>query len=230
MASRSVTGKVQMQLQADLKNNLDNTGKIATSQVGSTQFVGDTFSVSGVQSNQMNRAWEDTNISISSGATKSINVNDFPAEDIGAGAGNDPVGLAMDLQEIVMIAVKNTSTALAGGAGGPFLEVEPAAASGWTPIGTHTVANGGAIGPGGVLMKYSPGEAGFDIQPGTSEIIDLTANGGDVTCSVLIFGRNDDDDSSSTSSASSSSSSSSSLSSSSISSSISSSQSSSSSS
>jgi len=230
MASRTVTGKVQLQLQADLTNNLDNTGKVTTSQVGNTQFIADTFATSGVQSGEMNRAWESTDIEISSGGNKEINLNDFTAEDIGTGLGDDAVGIAMDLQEIVMIAIRNDSVALGGGGGGPFLEIEPSAASGWTPIGTHTVANGGAIGPGGVMLKYSPGEGGFDIQPGTSESIKLTANGGDVEATVLIFGRNDDDDSSSTSSASSLSSSSSSVSSSSVSSSISSSLSSSSSS
>lgn len=230
MAARRVTGKVQLQLTADLVNALDNTGKVATTQVGNVAFASQTFSTTGVASNQMNRAWEDTDIAIASAANKDINLNDFTAEDIGVGAGNDGVGLPMDLQEIVLIAIKNTTAADPGAAGGPFLEVIPTPASGWTPIGSHTVANGGAIPPGGVLLKFSPGEAGFDVIPGVSESIRLTANGGNVTASVLIFGRNDDDESSSTSSASSTSSSASTQSSSSRSSSISSSLSSSSSS
>ena len=218
--ARTVTGKVTLQVTATLTNELNNTGKVATSQIGSASFIADTFRTSGVSANQMNRGWEETEIAIASGADVEINLATFAGYDIGAGVGDDAVGLVMDLEEVVLIAIKNTTTANAGALGGPFLEVEPSLASGWTPIGSHTVANGGAIPPGGLVLKYSPGEAGFDIQVGTSERIVLTANGGDVTASILIFGRNDDDESSSTSSASSGSSSSSSVSSSSVSSSV----------
>jgi len=220
MALRSVTGKVTLQLQATLVNTLNNTGKTATSQVGNASFVGDTYRVSGVSSGEMNRAWEDTEIAISSGADLELNLATLIGEDIGAGFGKDAVGQTIDLEEVVMIVIKNTTTANAGALGGPFLEIQPAMASGWTAIGEHTVANSGAIPPGGVLLKYAPGEAGFDVQPGTAERIKLTASGGDITASILIFGRNDDDESSSSSSASSLSSSVSSVSTSSISSSL----------
>jgi hypothetical protein len=229
MASRTVTGKVVLNLQSDLVNNLDNVGKVTTSQVGNTQFVSQTFS-SGVSSGQFNRTWEKTFFNLLDGTNEEINLADFSGQDIGVGAGDDAVGLPMDLEEVVMIAIKNTSTPIEGGAGGPWLEIEPSLASGWTAIGSHTVVNGGAISPGGCLLKFNPGEAGFDIQPGTAERILLTANGGTVDATVLIFGRNDDDESSSSSSASTASSSSSSVSSSSVSSSFSSSLSSSSSS
>ena len=230
MSNRSATGKVQITAQCDLLNTLNNTGKSSSSQVGAANIINDKFTVSGVKTGQINRAWENTDISLAAGATLTINMNGFGGQDIGAGAGNDALGIALDMGEIVLIVVKNTSTEDGTATGGPMLEVKPSTASGWTAIGTHTVALGGAIPPGGCLIKYAPGEGGFDIDLGTADHFDLVAPGNAVKCSVTIFGRNDDDESSSTSTASSQSSSLSSVSSSSVSSSISSSLSSSSSS
>ena len=213
--SRTAQGQVTVNVTSTITNNLTNTSKTSNSQVGSSTFVTQALT-SGVQANEINRAWEDTTIDITSGNDLEINLGSFAGLDIGGGVGKDALGQTMDLEEIVFIGIKNTSTALTDGSDGPFLEVKPSTASGWTAIGEHTVANGGRLGPGGALMKFAPGEAGFDIQVGTSDRITLEAVGGDVSVQVVILGRNDDDDSSSSASSSSSSVSSSSISSSSV--------------
>lgn len=220
MGSRSLTStKLSISLSTTLTNTLEDSTKNATSQVGLAPIKSLTLT-SGVKTGQANRAWENNQITITENSNLEINLATFAGQDIGVGAGNDAVGLAMDLQEIVWIYIENTSTELAGAAGGPFLEVMPATASGWTPIGEHEHSKGASIGAGGIIFKSNTGQAGFDVIPGTSERIRLTAKEGDVTCKIMILGRNDDDESSSTSSQSSSSSSSSSVSSSSVSSSL----------
>ena len=226
MGTRTATGKLQIQATAEIKNTLSN-GKVASASVGNTAFISQALT-SGVQNKQINRAWEaDFDIPINTNIE--LNLFTFGGKDIGAGTALDGLGQSMDLEEVVLVCIKHNGTD-AGLPAGATLEIEPAAASGWTAIGSHTVANGGALKAGGVLLKFNPGEAGFDIQGGTAERIKLSAKLGAVNCTVVIFGRNDDDDSSSSSSTSSGSSSSSSVSSSSVSSSVSSSASSSSSS
>ena len=159
----------------------------------------------GVSASQANRAWQSTNRAIASGAQEIIDVYQFAGIDIGGGDGNDGLGQALLLEEIVGIAIINENAVDAAGR----LEVFPAASEGWAPIGTHTVATGGSLGGQGVLMKIDYTETGFDVSA-SSHRITFRASGGDVTYSIYIFGRHDDEESSSSSSSSVSSSSSSS--------------------
>jgi hypothetical protein len=203
--NRTVSGQLLLQTQFTLRNTLQEANsKTSSTQVGfaSLQRV----LTSGVSANEANRAWELEDYTLTAGNDVTINLNTFAGWNIGAGVGNDGVGLAMDLEEIVLIIVRHIS-------GDGQLEIYPGIASPWTPIGSHLAAQGGALTAGGVLLKMNTGEAGFDVIGGTSENIDFKAVGGDVTFSVTIVGRNDDDESSSSSSLSSSSSGSSSSSS-----------------
>lgn len=204
--TRSATGNLRASIRGAISNALDNTGRTASSQVGDASLLNINF-VDGVAANQINRLWEVVDFALAENDDVEINLNTFAGWDIGAGLGNDAVGQPMDLEEVVVIAIVNTSTAIAGQAGGPFLEVYPSISSGWTAIGSHKVAQGGALGANGSLVKCNPGEPGFDVLPGTADRITLKAVGGDVTFTAVVFGRNDDDESSSTSSMSTSSSS-----------------------
>lgn len=159
----------------------------------------------GLKLDQANRAWQWKNKTISSGGTQVIDLYDYAGLDAGAGAGNDAVGQALTIEEIIFIAIKNEN---ADGVAGS-LEIEPDGTNGWGPIGTHDVAFGGALPAQGVLLKLAPSESGFDVTDASSHRLLLTANGGDVEYSVWVIGRSDDDESSSSSSSSTSSSSSS---------------------
>ena len=182
-------------------NNLLTSGKSAQ---GSVSFSRDLKMADGVSANQANRAIE-YSAEISSGGNLVIDLYDWAGIDGGAGAGNDIVGQALTLEEIVVIAISNENAIGAAG----LLQIEPDASAGWDPIGSHTVADGAALRGQGVLIKAQPAEAGFDITDASSHRIKLTASGGAVTFKIVVLGRNDDDESSSSASSSSASSSSS---------------------
>lgn len=197
MGTRSATSEVKISWKSTLKNLLDD-GIPATVNHGQTlvnQQLAD-----GVETDEANRPWEDRDRELASGADEDIDIFDFAGQDIGAGAGNDGTGQALTIEEVVFIAIVHT-----GGDG--QLEITPSASDGWTPIGEHTVALGGALREGGVFLKHQPHAAGFDVVDGASHKINLKAVGGDLTYTIAILGRSDDEASSSSSSVSSSSSS-----------------------
>jgi len=202
MANRSVASpKVIAQLLANVRNTMDDGVIVSGAVNGNTN---DTLT-NGVSANQANRAWQWLTKDLGSGGAITLDLYDFAGFDAGAGAGNDIVGQAMALEEIVAIKIKNNNdVALAG-----QLEVIPDPTNGWTPMGSHTVATGGALRGGGVILMYQPAESGFDVVDGSSHRIRLRAFGGAVNYSIWILGRHDDNESSSSESSSVSSSSSS---------------------
>ena len=203
MATRSIsTPKLTVKLTGSVVNTLTDSTTVSSSQPD-LSFAPSLSS--GVSANQANRAWQTKSNTIASGAQETIDISTFEGKDIGGGAGNDALGQAMDLEEIVAIIIHNENAVTAAGQ----LEIVPANSQGWAPIGSHTVATGGALIGGGLLAKVNPAEAGFDVS-GSSHRITLKANGGAVSYGMYILGRHDDNESSSSSSSLSSSSSSSS--------------------
>lgn len=134
----------------------------------------------------VNRMWQRVGASILTGATEDIDLYDFAGIDIGGGSGKDGLGQAMDLEEIVaLILIK------ASGAGS--LEVMPANPSNyWTCMPQHTVARGNALKTNGLIVMYQPNHQAFDVFDGSSHVIRLGANGGDLTYSLYIWGRSAD--------------------------------------
>ena len=207
MGTRSVSGP---RLQVNLTGSILNTfsaGNTASAGIG-TSFS--STLTSGVSTNECDRAWQLVNQTLSAASTQVIDLFDFVGIDAGAGDGNDLLGQAMTpLHEIVAIFIKNENLATDSAQ----LEIEPDASNGWTPIGSHTAANGGALYGQGVLLKFQPYTTAFQVVDASSHRLLLTATGGDVNYSIWILGRSDTDESSSSSSSSSSNSSSSSSSS-----------------
>lgn len=162
---------------------------------------------SGVSEDQANRVI-DYSATIAASGTLVIDLYDLGTLDMGAGAGLDLLGQAVIIEEIMLIMIKNKSAESGG-----VLQIAPDASNGWAPIGSHTVANGGALQPDGLLLKMQTDTVGFDVADASSHRIILTATGGDVDFRLVILGRHDDDESSSSSSSQSSSSQSSSSSS-----------------
>ncbi len=206
MSSRGLSS---IRLNVRLSSTLTNTLNDATTAAVAHPALNYSPSIdNGVNTGQANRVWQSDGRSISSGGQETLDIFDFAVVDIGAGAGNDGVGLSMTLEEIVAIAIVNKNAIGAAG----ILEVLPATSEGFTAIGTHTVANGGALYGQGLLFKSQPAEAGFDVTA-VRHRITFRAVSGDVSYSLYILARHDDEESSSFSSSSPSSSSSSSSSS-----------------
>lgn len=195
MAERSATGEIRLQVSAEIKNTLDD-GTVASLTIGKTVLSGQMQS--GVEVNQINRAWEDLGRVIQSGNTEDLDFYDFAGIDIGAGAGNDGLGQPLTVEEIVVLIIHQT-------AGPGRLQIMPnVPGNGITWLPTLTVANGGALKTGGVFCLAMKDEDAFDIEDGVSHIARFGALGGAVTYDIHILARHDDEASSSSSSSSSS--------------------------
>lgn len=209
MAESITNPKISIQVGGVMANTLDDAS--AGSLAHPAANISPTLE-NGVGAGQCNRAWQTKAITIAQNAQQTISLYDFPGLDIGAGAGRDALGQLLAFEEIVCIVITNDNVVGAAG----ILEVLPANSEGWTPIGTHTVATGGALRGQGGIVKFQTAEAGFDIDSNTNHRITLRAVSGPVTYSMFLLARHDDDESSSSSSSLSSSSDSSSSSPSSI--------------
>lgn len=204
MSTRTATTTMRVTLQSSMRNTL-NSGQ-ATSAVVGGDLVNASLQ-SGAVASKANRAYERTGWTIASGNTNDFDLYDAGSVDVGAGAGMDSLGQAVLFEEVVALVIMQT-------AGAGRLEIMPSNPSNYaTWVPSMTVANGGALASGGMLLLYKPDEDAFDVADASSHMIRLGANGGEVTVRMLIVGRHDDDVSSSSSSSSSSSASSSSSSS-----------------
>lgn len=205
--SRTATSEIKLSFQSTIRNTLTNNDT-ASATVAGTVLTGKIDD--GIAADEANRAWRTTSRTISANTNLDIDLYDFAGLDIGAGAGLDALGQELILEEIVTLILKHAS-------GTGRLEIMPSAPAGalaWAP--SLTVANGGALKAGGVLMLHQSDTDAFDVADGVSHVLRLRANGAAVTFDLYLLGRNDDEESSSSTSSSSSSSESSSSSTSSL--------------
>lgn len=204
MSNRSATGNVRLAFDATIQNMMDDSKPSASAALGETLSQRLT---TGVSANMIDRAWEDSSRALASGVTETINFASLTGIDIGAGAGNDPLGLACEFEEIVLVVIRQIS-------GTGRLEINPTIPANnlaWMP--QKTTVNDGALRNGSWYAEFRPGEDGLAVTPGSSQNVNFKATGGPVVYAIYIFGRHDDDESSSSSTSSLSSSSSSSSSS-----------------
>jgi hypothetical protein len=192
MARTLTKAAIQLDISTIVRNDLTIANRAATSPVK--------FSLNQPVSNgrgigQADRATE-YETTIASGDTLIINLYDWIGTDVGGGDGNDAVGQPMDLAEVVCIAIANENAVGTAGS----LEVEPYTSEGWTPLGEHTVANGGALKGQGSLVKINMASPAFPVEDGVSQNIALTAVGGNIAVRITVFGRSVDPASSSSSS------------------------------
>lgn len=189
MGTRSLRNvNLKVDVSATLENLLTSTQTASTS-LGKA-FLSATLA-SGVGAASANRVWECRDQEIAGGATIDIDLYDFQGRDLGAGAGKDALGQDIILEEIVMLLIKQSG-------GGGRLEIMPSRPAGdvdWIP--QLTVANGGALSNGGLLLLYNPALDAFDIEDGTAHMLRLGANGGAVSYDVFILGKHDDNESTS---------------------------------
>lgn len=188
--TRSLEG-IQLRLSLSATNKVTLTGGRAST--GANSFSSSPVVLSGTGISEANRVWE-YSATLVEAATLVVDLYDFGSLDAGAGAGKDNLGQSMALDEIVAIAIMNESTSVSTDSDSdsdtlPCLSIEPDATNGWSPIGTHTNATGGALQSGGVLFKMQIEETAFPVVDGSSHRIKLTAVGGDIDFKILVIGR-----------------------------------------
>jgi hypothetical protein len=137
----------------------------------------------GTTANKADRFWY-KEYTISSGADQDIDLSDFNAENVGAGAGNDHLGQALTLVEITAIGIFNESDSdgdlLIGGEG---------STDAWnTPFNGSDTAIIGPFAPGSGIFLGIPDDPALAVAAG-NKLLRLTASGGDVNASVVVVGR-----------------------------------------
>lgn len=190
MAIRSANSQIVLEMDTVLEHVLTDS-QTAQATIGASLISGSLSN--GVSAGEASRAWENRGITISSGGSLDIDLYDLAGQDIGAGAGLDGLSLALALEEIVCLAIKQTS-------GPGRLEImasSPAGALSWIPTGYLTVANGGALKSGGVAFWYESDESALNVTDGSSHMLRLGAISGNVAFDIYVLGRHDDNESSS---------------------------------
>jgi hypothetical protein len=191
MATRSLSGiKLNLKLTASVVNTLTDNSSVSANQ---PLFTYAPTIADGIDANQANRGWHSQSRTLASGAQEILDLHSLP--DIGAGSGNDALGQALLFEELVALVIVNENAVGVAGQ----LEIMPSNSEGFDPVGSHTVANGGALYGQGVLMKIQLAANGFDVQDQKHRIT-FRAIGGSVSYSVYLMGRHDDEESSSSSS------------------------------
>lgn len=196
MATRTAVSEIKLNFKSTIKNLLTGSVISSTLSVGKQVLSGQIET--GVSASQANRAFERRSITITSGNTEDIDLYDLGSIDLGAGAGMDGLGQAWVAEEIVTLIIHQV-----GGDTGARLEIMPSSPTGalaWAP--SLTVANGGALRAGALMMLHSTHTEAFDINDGVSHVLRLKANGGDAIYDIFVLARHDDDESSSSSSSS----------------------------
>jgi hypothetical protein len=110
----------------------------------------------GVGAGHASRAWSSARRFLASGASETLDFYQFTGIDIGAGVGNDAIGLPLLLENIMSLIVT-----LDEGPG--RLEITPGAANPANFVGSLTVANGGALNEGGTRVYHEPGMDVLDL-------------------------------------------------------------------
>lgn len=185
--------------------SISNTLTGASAGVGGTSLSGRTNSgklASGSEAQESNRAFDES-IDIASGATVDIDLYDFASRDVGAGAGNDKLGLALVMEEIVGIEIRHNGRTTPNGTlttdNAGSLELQPSSpANALTWFPAQTVANGGALRAGGRFFRYEPDADALEVTDASSHVVRFGANGGDVNFTLTVVGRSVDEESSST--------------------------------
>ena len=121
MATRTQNGSVQFKLTSAITNTLDDL----TASSYSGGFTDTQTIPNGVSVGQASRFWQEKAVTLVAAGTRTIDLFDMAAEDIGAGAGLDALGQTnVNFLEIVTFVIRVT-------AGTGTLSVEQGAANGW---------------------------------------------------------------------------------------------------
>jgi len=177
---RTLTATISCNISSTITNRLDD-GTLVQAKVNRT--MGSFSFATGIADNQATRAWQQKSETILSGTTKDIDLYDFADEDIGGGLGRDHLGQLLILKQSVAFMLKHIS-----GAGRlEMMPTQPANYATWVP--SLTVSAGSALRAGGAVALVQPKSAAMAVADGSSHILRLGANGGDVVYSLYLLGR-----------------------------------------
>lgn len=139
---------------------------------------------SGTGADAMDRAWGDTDRTLSSSATENIDVYDLASIDIGAGAGLSALGQAITFTEIVGLLIQNKSTS-----SGTLIVGGEGSSATWNSVFNASDTAKLSLPPSGLIFLACFSDPAFAVADSSNHLLKFEASGGAVTYSIFIFGR-----------------------------------------
>lgn len=174
---------VQAKVSATLQNSVDGGAQTGSVAQGATITPATSLS-SGTGANQANRFWSDTERTLTSGNSFTLDVYDLGSVDIGAGAGKDALGQAWAITEVVGILIRNKSTSA-----GSLVVGGDGTTACWNSIFNGDDDGAITLGPGGFLELFKPGDPAYAVADSTNHLLKFAASGGDVTYEIHLLAR-----------------------------------------
>lgn len=159
-------------------NNPDTNAGVSAGEIFSDALT------NGTTADKANRYLESRNRTLTSGNSETLDLYDLGTLDIGAGAGEDALGLPLAAVELVGILIRVTST----GAGKLLVGGEGTAAC------FNSIFNGdddakAVVAAGGHFQAFNPADPAFAIADTSNHLLKLEASGGNVTFDVFLIFR-----------------------------------------
>jgi hypothetical protein len=170
-------------LAAIINNTIDNAAAGSSVSLGISQGPPVALT-NGTGANQANRFWQSTGRTLTGGTNEDLNLYSFAGLDIGAGAGNGPLGGALAQTEIVGLLIVNESGSVGnlniGGQG---------TANAWTSWISSNAATVGPFKPGSCFEMFVPLQPALVVGAANNNLLRIAAAGGNVLYDIYILGR-----------------------------------------
>jgi hypothetical protein len=135
----------------------------------------------GNAASQANRFWQRTQHALTSGSHEDINLFSFAGIDVGAGAGNDGLGVAMALAKVVAVLIVNDPASI-----GNLVIGGEGTANTWTSWISSNAATVGPYTPGADFSLFVP--AGLAVGSANNQLLRIAAAGGNVVYDMYVLG------------------------------------------
>ena len=181
MGTQAASANLSVDIRAIVSNDMGNSTGTPTFLIGEliTKSLTD-----GTSANQIDRVFSHRCRTLTSGNNSDIDVFDFAGEDAGAGAGNDALGQAVSLVEVVVLMVVNQATSV----GNAVVGGEGSAAAFNAPFGGSDTATV-TVRPGGLVLFVATVDPAYAVADSSNHLLRINALGGNITYDVHIFGR-----------------------------------------
>lgn len=177
----SLASAMQLIFNAVLQNTLTNSTGVAsvTLELNNRQTFTD-----GTTSGKADKAWGSLGRTISGASSETLDLYDFGAVDVGAGAGKDPLGGTLAIVDVVGLVVLNRATSV-----GTITVGADGTTAAWNSLfaGDDEAALG-PIGPGGWFGVCNPTDPAFAVADTSNHLLKI-ASSANVTYDIFIIGR-----------------------------------------
>ena len=138
----------------------------------------------GTTTNKADVFWSATGRALSGASSEDVDMYDLASFDIGTGAGENALGNAVTMADIVLVFVQNASTST-----GNLTIGNKNAATAWqTPFNSSDTGAVGPLKPGGFFMLGSGADPAFPVTDTSDHLLTMTSSA-TLTYDIYIIGR-----------------------------------------